>query len=85
MSREHMTALVFDLNSVQDRQQYLQVAMARAGVSISDIAASTGVGRTMVSQTLSGQRTSAKVRAAIAESIGEEVDRIWPPSTPEEV
>ncbi|WP_108258574.1 helix-turn-helix domain-containing protein [Mangrovicoccus ximenensis] len=71
-------ALAFDLRDPADRQQYLHVLLARAGITMTELAEELGVGRTMVSQVIGSQRVSGKIRADIAARLGQDVRLLWP-------
>ncbi|TWH45929.1 helix-turn-helix domain-containing protein [Sporomusa sp. KB1] len=48
------------------------------GVKITEIASCLGVSQAAVSRTIQGHTVSAKIRQAIAEKIGRQVEEVWP-------
>lgn len=56
----------------------IRAAMILKNVRPADIARRLNVTRGAVSNVISGLKTSQRIREAVAEAVGKEVDAIWP-------
>ena len=56
----------------------IKIALIRARKSQADIARNLGVDKAIVTRVIKGQRTSKRVRMAIAEAVGKRIEDLWP-------
>ena len=59
----------------------IRFGLLRAGVTQARIARELGVSKAAISRVVCGCTVSGRIRAAIAEAIGDEPGRIWPDGT----
>jgi len=62
-----------DMNSAD-----IRIAMFRAGISQASIARQVGVSPTAVHRIIEGKNVSHRIRKAISDAVGLQLERIWP-------
>lgn len=60
------------------RPNKIKAILVEKGVTVTSIAKRLGVSQPTVTLTIQGKTTSARIRAAIAEAIGQPVEKLWP-------
>jgi lambda repressor-like predicted transcriptional regulator len=57
----------------------IKIELLKAGISIRQLARQEGVSHTAMSYTIHGVNKGRKLREAVAQAIGKNVEEIWPP------
>lgn len=63
----------------KQRAAEVRATLILRGLSLKDLAATAGVSRRMLAYVLRGQRSSARVQAAVAEFLGMDYRELWGP------
>jgi transcriptional regulator with XRE-family HTH domain len=56
----------------------IKILLLRAGITQASIAKKIGVTLPFVNQIIKGQRSTGRVRRAIAKAVGKRVEELWP-------
>jgi lambda repressor-like predicted transcriptional regulator len=59
----------------------IKIELLKAGISIRQLARHVGVSHTAMSYTIHGINKSQRLRKAVAQAIGKNVDEVWPPAS----